>query len=77
VHRRLATLHEAGWLGAESTGSRHLIGRGHARAPVLMLFHDLYVCVINAATGDLIREMVIDPTRGYQPPGPQPKTPRT
>jgi hypothetical protein len=42
-----------------------------------MLVHDLHVRVINAATGELIRELVIDPARDYQPAGPQPKTPRT
>ena len=46
-----------------------------------MLTRDLHVRIINAATGELIRELVIDPARDYQPlgrpPGPQPKTPRT
>jgi transposase InsO family protein len=57
------------------------IGRDHARSPVLMLVRDLNVRVIHAATGELIRELVIDQTRNYQPtgkpPGPQPKQPRT
>lgn len=57
------------------------IGRTHARTPVLMLVHDLHVRVINAATGELLRELILDPARDYQPtgrpPGPQPKTPRT
>ena len=55
--------------------------RDHARTQVLILVHDLHVRVINAATGELIRELTIDPARDYQPlgrpPGPQPKTPRT
>jgi hypothetical protein len=46
-----------------------------------MLVHDLHVRIIKAATGDLIRELTIDPARDYQPlgrpPGPKPKTPRT
>jgi hypothetical protein len=42
-----------------------------------MLVHDLHVRVINAATGDLIRELTINPDRDYRPPGPQPKRPRT
>lgn len=45
------------------------IGRTHARTRVLMLIHDLDVRIINAATGDLIRELTIDPTRDYQPRG--------
>jgi hypothetical protein len=57
------------------------IGREHARTPILMLVQDPRVRVINAATGELIRELTIDPVRDYQPtgrpPGPQPKRPRT
>jgi hypothetical protein len=56
------------------------IGRTHARTPVLMLIHDLHIRVINAATGELLHELNLDPARDYQPtgraPGPQPKTPR-
>ena len=57
------------------------IGRTHARTPVLMLVHYLHIRVINAATGELLRELTLDPARDYQPtgqpPGPKPKTPRT
>jgi transposase InsO family protein len=56
------------------------IGRTHARTRVLMLVHDLEVRVINAATGELLRELTLDPSRNYQPtgrpPGPPPGTPR-
>jgi transposase InsO family protein len=56
------------------------IGRTHARTRVLMLVHDLEVRVINAATGELLRELTLDPERNYQPtarpPGPPPGTPR-
>ncbi|MGQ0631852.1 MAG: IS481 family transposase [Sporichthyaceae bacterium] len=45
------------------------IGRTHARTPVLLLVQDLEVRVINAATGELLRELTIDPTRDYQPTG--------
>ena len=34
-----------------------------------MLIQDLHVRIINAATGELIRELTIDPTRDYQPLG--------
>ncbi|MFI0454620.1 IS481 family transposase [Actinomadura sp. 6N118] len=59
---------------------RHIgIGRTHARTHVIMLIDDLHVRVINATTGELLRELTIDPTRDYQPtgrpPGPQPKRP--
>jgi transposase InsO family protein len=43
------------------------IGRTHARTPVIILAHDLDVRVVNAATGELLRELKIDTTRDYQP----------
>ncbi|WP_246241275.1 integrase core domain-containing protein [Mycolicibacterium madagascariense] len=43
------------------------IGRAHARTRVLMLVHDLDVRIIDAATGELLRHLTIDPTRDYQP----------
>ena len=53
------------------------IGRTHARTRVLILVHDLEIRIINAATGELLRELVLDPTKRYQgtgrPPGPAPK----
>ncbi len=56
------------------------IGRTHARTRVLMLVHDLDIRVINAATGELLRELTLNPDRDYQPtgrpPGPPPRTPR-
>src|SRR4051812_43774802 len=42
-----------------------------------MLIADLDIRVVDAATGELLRELVLDPTRDYQPrglrPGPQPQ----
>jgi transposase InsO family protein len=56
------------------------IGRTYARTHVLMLIQDLHVRIINATTGELLRELTIDTTRNYQPtgrpPGPPPRTPR-
>jgi transposase InsO family protein len=47
---------------------RHIgVGRPHAGTHVLLLVQDLHVRVINAATGGLLRELQIDPTRDYQP----------
>ena len=43
----------------------------------LMLIQDLHVRIINAATGELIRELVIDPDRDYQPLGRRPGRPPT
>jgi transposase InsO family protein len=50
------------------------IGRTHARTHVLVFVHDLDIRIIDAATGELLRELVLDPTKRYQgtgrPPGP-------
>ena len=43
------------------------IGRIHARTPVIMLIADHDVRVVHAITGELLRELTIDPTRDYQP----------
>jgi len=51
------------------------IGRTHARTPVLLLIQDLHIRVINAATGELLRELTLDPTRDYQPTG-KPRGPK-
>jgi hypothetical protein len=44
---------------------------------VLLLVQDLHIRVIDAATGELLRELTLDLTRDYQPtgrpPGPAPK----
>jgi transposase InsO family protein len=55
------------------------IGRTHAGTHILLLIQDLHIRVINATTGELLRELTLDPTRNYQPtgqpPGPKTKTP--
>ena len=42
-----------------------------------MLVADRHVRVIDAATGELLRQLILDPTRDYQPlgrpPGPPPR----
>lgn len=50
------------------------IGRTHARTRVLLPAHDLDIKIINAATGEILRELTIDPTRDYQPQTRQKKT---
>ncbi len=85
THNRVRTdrTDPAGKLTLRVSGKLHHISTGseNARTPVLMLFQDLHVRILNAATGQLIRELTINPSRDYQPlgrpPGPQPKTPRT
>jgi hypothetical protein len=65
------------------TGGRlhHIgVGREHAGTHVLLLVQDLQIRIINAATGELLRDLTLDPARNYQrtgrPPGPKKKTPR-
>ena len=45
------------------------IGRTHARTPIIMLIDDLHIVIINAATGEKLRELTIDTSRDYQPTG--------
>lgn len=57
---------------------RHIgIGRTYAGTYVILLVQDLDVRVVHAATGELLRELTIDPRKDYQPtgrpPGPTPK----
>lgn len=57
---------------------RHIgVGRTYARTDVILLVQDLHVTVIHAATGEVLRDLTIDPRRDYQPtgrpPGPTPK----
>jgi transposase InsO family protein len=43
------------------------IGRHWAHTPVLMLIRDHNVRIITEDTGELVRELVLDPSRDYQP----------
>jgi transposase InsO family protein len=56
------------------------IGRTHARTRILLLIRDLDIRIIDAATGELLRQLTLDPARNYQPTGrphgPTPRTPR-
>jgi len=60
---------------------RHIgLGREHARTRILMLIADRYVRAVDADTGELLRELTINPTKDYQalgrPPGPPKGRPR-
>ena len=56
------------------------IGRTHARTHIILLVQDLHIRIINAATGELLRDFTLDLTRNYQPTrrptGPTPPAPR-
>ena len=54
------------------------IGRQHAGTEVLILTQDLHIRIIARATGELLRELILDPDRDYQPTGkPQGRKQRT
>ncbi|HET8614770.1 MAG TPA: IS481 family transposase, partial [Actinomycetales bacterium] len=49
---------------------RHIgVGRTYARTDVILLVHDLHVTIVNAATGEILRDLTIDPRLDYQPTG--------
>jgi hypothetical protein len=61
----VVTLRHAGRL-------HHLgIGRTHARTHVILLVADLDIRIVNAATGELLRELTLNPDRDYQPQKPR------
>ena len=58
---------------------RHIgVGRTYAGTYVILLVQDLNVRIVNATTGELLRDLTIDPRSDYQPtgrpPGPSPGT---
>jgi transposase InsO family protein len=42
------------------------IGRAHARTHVILLIQDLEIRVVHASTGELLRQLTLDPTKDYQ-----------
>jgi transposase InsO family protein len=46
------------------------VGRTHARTPVILLVQDLHVTIVNAATGEILRDLTINPRKDYQPTDP-------
>ena len=51
------------------------VGRTHARTRVILLVDDVDIRIIDAATGELLRELTLDPTKRYQPTGRPPGPP--
>jgi hypothetical protein len=43
------------------------VGRTYTGTRVLSLIQDLHIRIINAATGELLRELTLDQTKNYQP----------
>jgi len=85
THNRVRTdrVDQAGSVTVRVNGRLHHIGIGrhHHRTRVLILIQDHHITVINAATGEALRDFTLDPTRDYQPTGapkgPKRKKPRT
>ena len=51
---------------------RHIgVGRTHKGTHVLLLIQDLQVRIVNAITGELLRELTINPALDYQPRTPK------
>ena len=53
------------------------IGRTHAGTHILLLVQDLHIRIIGAATGELLRELTLDPACNYQPTGKPRRPPKT
>jgi transposase InsO family protein len=51
------------------------IGRTHAGTHILLLARDRHIRIIHAATGELLRDLELDPSRNYQPTGKPPGLP--
>jgi transposase InsO family protein len=83
THDRVRTdkISKAGNVSLRYNGRLHHIGIGrtYAGTYVLILVEDREIRIVDAATGELLRELTLDPTRDYQPtgrpPGPPRKTP--
>jgi transposase InsO family protein len=73
THDRVRTdkIDRVGTVTLRHNGRLHHIGVGrtHAGTYVRLLVHDLDITIINATTGEILRELVLDPTRDYQPTG--------
>ena len=77
THDRVRTdkIDQTGCVTLRVAGRLHHIGIGrtHAGTHVLLLVQDLDVRVIDAATGELLRELTLDYQPTGRPPGPVPK----
>lgn len=76
------TVHATGSVTLRRGGRLHHIGLGteHAGRHIRMLIHDLDIILIDRDTGEILRQLTLDPDKDYQPrglkPGPKPGTPR-
>lgn len=77
--QRIDRVDKTGKLSLRHAGRlRHIgIGRAYAGTHVLMLIHENDITISDTATGEIIRQLTLDPTRNYQPRPGQRKTPRS
>lgn len=79
IHHRVRTdrVDNSGKVTLRHNGRLHHIGIGrtHARTHVILLVADLHIRIIDAATGELLRTLELDPTKDYQPTG-KPRNPK-
>ncbi len=75
---RTDTIDKSGTVTIRYDSRLHHIGLGrlHAGTKVSLLIADLDIRVINRDTGHLIRALVLDPSRDYQPRGVRPGPPK-
>ena len=64
---RTDRIDQAGIITLRAAGRLHhtCMGRTYTGTRVLVLVHD--IAIVNAATGELLRQLTLDPTRDYQP----------
>ena len=78
THNRVRTdrIDQAGVITLRVAGRLHHIGIGrtYTGTRVLILVQDLHIRIVHAATGELLRELTLDPPRITNPPAP-PKAP--
>ena len=71
THHRLRhdRVDKTGAISLRRAGRLHhiSIGRAHAGRRVILLIDDLDIRIIDTTTGELLRQLTLDPTRGYQP----------
>jgi len=79
THNRVRRDHidQAGVITLRVAGRLHHIGVGrtYTGTRVLVLIQDLRIRIIHATTGELVRELTLNPTKDYQPTG-APKGPK-
>ena len=69
IRVRYDRIDTAGHVSIRHAGRMHHIGigRAHTGQRVVLLIQDLDIRVIHRDTGEVLRHLTLDPTRGYQP----------